>query len=137
MLPRIDFRLLGWDELKQFLFTESCKNNKDIDQDVRVMSYLLYTQQTTEGLYLNDTLVGFARWQMKNGHLSNLYIMPEARGHGIARKYLMERPFRSLYVIPHNDPAKRLYAACGFVKALCSVPTREFMVRRDQAAQAA
>lgn len=129
MLNEISFRLLSWDDLKAFLFAESLKINRDVDQDVRFLNFPLFCEQTVEGLYLDGALVGFARWDKRNAHLSNIYVIYEARGHGISSKFLQERPIRSLFVMPHNDGAKRLYSRLGFQASQCAVPTREFMIR--------
>ncbi len=128
----IAFLPLAWDELQAFLARERSKINRDIDQDVRFMTYAMYCEQRVEGLHLNGELVGFARWDLRNRHLSNLYVMPEARGHGIARRYMQERKFTTLYVIPTNEAAKRLYNSLGFIKQTCAVPSREFMVHMSQ-----
>ena len=125
----VQFKLLSWDDLRAFLFQEDRKINRDVDRDVRLLNYVLFCEQTVEGFYLDGKLVGFARWDRRNGHLSNIYVTQEARGKGLAKKFINEREIRSLYVMPHNDGAKRLYASLGFIKTSCTVPTREFMVR--------
>jgi len=130
----VQFRLLSWDDLRAFLTSEERKINRDVDRDVRLMNYVLYCEQTVEGFYLNDKLVGFARWDRRSNHLSNIYVAQEARGNGIAKRFINERKIKSLYVMPHNDIAKRLYSALGFIKSSCTVPTREFMIRPLQSA---
>jgi len=111
------------------LHKEACKINRDVDQDVRYMNYSMFCQEAVEGFYVDDELVGFARWHRITYHLSNIYVSEQARGMGLARRFINERQLRTLYVIPHNHLAKRLYASLGFVQAHCSVPTREFMTR--------
>jgi ribosomal protein S18 acetylase RimI-like enzyme len=125
----IQFKLLSWDDLRYFLAKEDRKINRDVDREVRFMNYMLFCEQVVEGLYLDGQLVGFARWDRRNNHLSNLYVTQEARGMGIAKKFINERMIKSLYVMPHNDMAKQLYAKLGFILSKCAVPTREFMFR--------
>lgn len=125
----IQFKLLSWDDLRAFLLTEDRKINRDVDRDVRIMNYSLFCEQVVEGFYLNEQLVGFARWDKNNHHLSNIYVAAEARGRGIARLFIQAREILSLYVMPHNDVAKRLYGSLGFLASPCAVPTREFMRR--------
>lgn len=127
----IQFAPLAWDNMRAFLETERRKINRDVDQDVRYMTYSLFCQERVEGLYLNGELVGFARWDVKVGHLSNLYVSPTARGHGIARRFLRERPIRILYVMAHNHQAKKLYTSMGFIASPAAVPFREVMVRQQ------
>lgn len=129
MEDRIHFALLAWDDLRAFLEQERRKINRDVDQDVRYMTYSLFCQERVEGLYLNDELVGFARWNVNNGHLSNLYVVPSARGHGIGRTFLDQRPIKILYVIPHNHEAKRFYTSVGFTLSPTGVPQRQVMTR--------
>lgn len=125
----IDFRPLTWDALKSFLSKERTKVNRDVDHDVRFVNFIMFSEQTVEGLFLNGKLVGFARWDKANGHLSNLYVMQEHRGHGIARKFIKERPIKTLYVMSQNHLAKKLYSSLGFVLSPCAVRSREFMSR--------
>jgi ribosomal protein S18 acetylase RimI-like enzyme len=126
----LTFSPLSWDDLKLFLKKESGKISQDVDRDVRYMNFTLYCEETVEGFYLGEELVGFARWDKKVGHLSNLYVMVDARGRGIARRFINARPIRTLYVMPHNHLAKKLYSELGFILSSCAVPTREFMMRQ-------
>lgn len=128
----IEFLPLAWPDLQAFLHRERCKVNHDIDQDVRFMTYSMYCQEKVEGLHLNGELVGFARWNLRTKNLSNLYVMPSARGYGIAHRFMTLRQFSTLFVMPHNEAAKRLYTRLGFIKQNCAIPTREFMVHRSQ-----
>jgi ribosomal protein S18 acetylase RimI-like enzyme len=131
MSPEIEFKRLSWDDLRKFLASEASQISRDVDQEVRTtMSFSLYCDQTVEGFYLNGDLVGFARWDKRDGNLSNIYVSPKARGRGIARRFIEERPLRTLYVMPHNHLAKKLYASLGFIASPCAVPTREFMTRK-------
>lgn len=129
MEPSIVFRRVNWEDLSHFLHLEACKINRDVDQDVRYMTYEMFCSQCVEGIYVDGLMVGFTRWDPRNGHLSNLYVMPEARGQGLAKRYIDERPIKSLYVIPHNHAAKRLYTALGFQQQISHAPTRDYMTR--------
>lgn len=128
MSSKLLFRRITWDELRYYLHLESIKRNQDVDQDVRKMTFSLFAEQTVEGFFFENQLVGFARWDKRNGHLSNLYVSPEFRGTGISSAFLNERPLKTLYVIPHNDKAIAFYTRHGFVKQ-DTYPTRDFMVR--------
>lgn len=123
------FQRISWDDLQRYLHREACKINRDVDQDVRLLNYAMFSEQTVEGIYFDGTLVGFARWDRRNNHLSNLYVSPEYRGHGIAREFIQSRNVSSLYVMPHNHDAKRLYTKLGFMRCYCNAPNREFMIR--------
>ncbi|WJJ55144.1 GNAT family N-acetyltransferase [Xanthomonas phage RTH11] len=125
----IEFRPITWDDLARFLHLEQCKINRDVDQDVRYMTYSMFCEQTVEGIYVDGQLAGFGRWDKRNFHLSNLYIVPEFRGLGLGRQYINERNIRTLYVMPHNHGAKALYAALGFIASYSNAPQRDFMVR--------
>lgn len=96
------------------------------------MTYSMFCEQAVEGIYVDGTLAGFGRWDKRNFHLSNLYINPHYRGMGLARRYINERHIRTLYVMPHNHPAKQLYHSLGFKSSPCAVPNREFMARDVQ-----
>lgn len=108
------FKAVSWDELRFFLHRQRCLQEQDVDTEVRHMTLSMYCEQCVEGIYLNKELVGFARWDRCSGHLSNLYVRPSARGQGLAHQFLEERPIRTLFVMPHNDKAKRLYVSAGF-----------------------
>lgn len=123
------FQPVSWDDLRAFLLMEQRKINRDVDHDVRLINFSLYCEQTVEGFYLDGRLVGFARWERRSGHLSNIYVTPTARGLGMAKEFIQLRRIKSLYVMPHNDLAKKLYTSLGFVISKCAVPTREFMTR--------
>ncbi len=127
--PVIEFRHIAWDELQAFLARERSLINRDVDQDVRFMNYVMYAEQRVEGLCLDGELVGFARWDIRTRHLSNLYVTPSARGHGVGRKFIQDRQIDSLYVMPHNHEAKKLYSRLGFHQIACAVPSREYMIR--------
>lgn len=129
MSNEVQFRLLSWDDLRYFLAQEDRKINRDVDREVRLMNYMLFCEQTVEGLYLDGRLVGFARWDRRNNHLSNIYVAADARGKGIAKKFINERMIKSLFVMPHNDIAKHLYAKLGFILSRSGYPNREFMMR--------
>lgn len=129
MDPLVVFQQVSWDDLIRYLHREACKINRDVDQDVRYMNYSMYCEQTVEGLYVDGVMAGFARWDRRNGHLSNLYVSPEYRGRGLGKRFINDRPIRTLYVVPHNHQAKRLYLNLGFQFERSSVATREFMTR--------
>lgn len=129
MEPLVVFQQVSWDDLTRFLHREVCKINRDVDQDVRYMNYSMYCAQTVEGLYVDGVMAGFARWGRRDGHLSNLYVSPEYRGRGLGKRFINDRSIRTLYVIPHNLHAKRLYLSLGFQFERSTVATREFMTR--------
>jgi ribosomal protein S18 acetylase RimI-like enzyme len=67
--------------------------------------------------------IGFAlawRHNERVGHVSDLYVRPEFRRHGIARALLREagaqlgREFVTLTTEAHNAPARAFYAHLGF-----------------------
>lgn len=128
-MSHVEFRPIDWMEISGFLAREGLKPNRDIDSDVRYLPFTLFAEQFVEGLYLDGVLVGFARWDIRTKHLSNLYVMQEARGKGLARKYMTERGFKSLYVMPGNEVAKRLYTSLGFEQRPSAFASREYMVR--------
>ena len=129
MSNQIQFKPLSWILLSRFLACEKAKRSQDVDRDVLFMNVTLYTASVVEGFYLDDVLVGFGRWNSLTRHLDNVYVTENARGHGIASKFITERAIRTLYVIPHNHEAKKLYTRLGFKSSPCAVPTREFMTR--------
>jgi ribosomal protein S18 acetylase RimI-like enzyme len=82
---------------------------------------------------IDDRIVGYAYgtreerdWNMlldEHGAIHDLFVAPEARGAGVGRKLLeammreLERlgaPRLVLHTMVSNEPAKRLFAACGF-----------------------
>jgi ribosomal protein S18 acetylase RimI-like enzyme len=132
MSVNISFRPLGWPDLQQFISKEKNKRTRDVDRDVLFMNLTLYTAQTVEGFYLDETLVGFARWDSNTRHLSNLYVSAEARGQCIASRFIDARRILSLCVLPSNHLAKKLYSRLGFGLSSCPVPSREFMSRALQ-----
>jgi ribosomal protein S18 acetylase RimI-like enzyme len=81
--------------------------------DERVVGYAYGTREERDWNMLLDEF----------GAIHDLFVVPEARGAGVGRKLLealmreLERlgaPRLVLHTMVSNEPAKRLFAACGF-----------------------
>lgn len=67
-----------------------------------------------EGIYINDTLVGYVGWDPDAKYCPEMYIHPVARNRGIASRFFEERGVRKLVVSKSNHDAMRLYRRLGF-----------------------
>lgn len=130
--PLVTYRPVDWSTLVAFLTTQIAVAHKDIDHDVRRLTYKAFCEaQVVEGIYRAGTeeMVGFVLWDTDNGHLRNLYVSPAARGLGIASDFLKSHPIETLQVMPGNSAAIELYRRHGFVITTVVVPNRHLMWR--------
>lgn len=82
-------------------------------------------------VFEGDTLRGYfvltwgydLEWYGRDAFLTELYLLPEARGRGLGREVIamiealaVERGARALHLVvrPENEPAVRLYQSAGF-----------------------
>lgn len=104
---------------------------------------LVSPQLGVVGLVLeDDTLRGYfvvtwgydLEWYGRDALLTELYLLPEARGRGLGREVIamiealaVERGARALHMVvrPENEPAVRLYQGAGF-----EASPRTFMTKR-------
>lgn len=129
MSPRVSFKSIEWWDLVQFLLDQGYLARYDLDHSARHITPHLYVISNVEGLYLDDDLVGFARWDPTVGHLSSIYVTPAARGYGVAAQFIQQRPLRSLCVMPENTAAQALYIRLGFRMTDRVMSERRYMVR--------
>lgn len=123
----LTYRTISWEELSPFL-RMSLINNRDVDTDVlRLRREQLQTFHC-EGIYLNDRLVGFGRYDTNRLHLAQLYVDPSYRGLGVGREYMNTRNIQGLWVMPENQKAIALYSSMGF-KVIGEAPGRLYMSR--------
>ena len=128
-MAQIEFRYIPWKELSVFLDEQTALARHDLDHMARWIQPEMYIHSRVEGFYLNNALVGFARWDARQEHLCSIYVTPAARGYGITSKFLRERPLRSLQVMPENHAAIALYERHGFQIRPANIPSRYLMVR--------
>lgn len=126
----ITFADIDWSTLSLFLKRQINIAREDTDVEVRIFHPSYFNKgNRVEGLYVDETLMGFANWTPTTGHLNNLYVSPLVRGLGLARQFMMERPLKSLYVMPRNEKAIGFYQSVGFEFSGKDLPARRHMHR--------
>ena len=77
------------------------------------MSEETYLAMPCFGIWVDELLVGFLRYNPEVNHLSSLYVTPAYRGRGLATWTFQQLEINSLYILRANHKAIALYQRLG------------------------
>ncbi len=121
---------VSWEVLSLYMTKMRAIPTVDADREVLYLNQLTCVGHDLYVIEVESVLVGFVIHHPISKHLCGMFVDPRFRGLGLATKVLELLVIRSLYVMPSNILAFRLYERCGFVHMpSMDLPTRRFMFR--------
>lgn len=121
---------VSWEVLSLYMSKMRAIPTVDVDKEVLYLNQLTCQGHDYYVVQSEDVLLGFVIHQPVSKHLTAVFIDPRFRGLGLGTKVLEMLVIHSLYVMPANTRAFKLYERCGFVHMpSMDLPTRRYMFR--------